>query len=30
MGYALWYEKEPTYRNAPREVKLLRDIGAPE
>lgn len=30
LGYALWYEKEPTFRNAPREVELLRDIGAPE
>ena len=29
LGYALWYETEPTYRNAGREAKLLRNIGAP-
>ena len=29
LGYALWYEKEPSFRNSGREVKLLRGMGAP-
>jgi len=29
LGYALWYEAEPRWRSAKREVARLRDLGAP-
>ena len=30
LGYALWYENEPGWRQATREVERLREVGAPE
>ncbi len=30
LGYALWYQEEPSWRSAKREVARLRDLGAPE
>ena len=29
LGYASWYEFEPTWRKAQREAKVLREIGPP-
>jgi hypothetical protein len=30
LGYALWYEKGPSWRESSREAQALREMGAPE